>query len=55
MDEKRRKNLAQEKALESMDYILDYYSAPDFVEVVGRAGSDTVTLRVYNGGSVYER
>ena len=55
MNEKKRINLAQEKALECMDYILDYYVAPDFVEVIGRAGGDTVTFRVYNDGSMYER
>ncbi len=55
VDEKRRINMAQEKALESMDYILDYHAAPDFVEVVGRSGGDTVTVRVYNDGSEYER
>ena len=38
-----------------MDYILDVFSAPDFVEVVGRMGGDTVTYRVYDDGSVYER
>lgn len=51
VDEKRRINMAQEKALESMDYILDYHAAPDFVEVVGRSGGDTVTVRVCNDGS----
>lgn len=55
MDEKKRIDLAMEKALECMDYILDDYATPDFVEVVGRAGGDMVTLRVYNDGSVYER
>lgn len=29
--------------------------APNFVEVVGRMGGDTVTYRVYDDGSVYVR
>ena len=54
-DVKKRINKAQDKALEDMDYILDVFPAPDFVEVVGRMGGDTVTYRVYDDGSVYER
>ena len=52
---KKRINKAQDIALEDMDYILDVFPAPDFVEVVGRMGGDTVTYRVYDDGSVYER
>ena len=54
-DAKRRIKKAQDIALENMDYILDVFPAPDFVEVVGRMGGDTVTYRVYDDGSVYER
>ena len=54
-DAKKRINKAQDIALEDMDYILDVFPAPDFVEVVGRMGGDTVTYRVYDDGSVYER
>ena len=54
-DAKRRIKKAQDIALEDMDYILDVFPAPDFVEVVGRMGGDTVTYRVYDDGSVYER
>ena len=54
-DTTERVRKAQDKALESLDYILETIPAPDFVEVVGRAGGDTVTYRVYNDGSVYER
>ena len=54
-DSKKRINKAQDIALEDMDYILDVFPAPDFVEVVGRMGGDTVTYRVYDDGSVYER
>lgn len=46
---------AQNKALEHLDYILETVSTPDFVEVVGRVGGDTVTYRVYDDGSVYEK
>ena len=46
---------AENKALESLDYILETIPTPDFVEIVGRVGGDTVTYRVYDDGSVYER
>ena len=46
---------AEDKALESLDYILETIPTPDFVEVVGRVGGDTVTYRVYDDGSMYER
>ena len=52
---KKRIEKAQNKALESLDYILETIPTPDFVEVVGRVGGDTVTYRVYDDGSVYER
>ena len=46
---------AQNKALESLDYILETIPAPDFVEIVGHVGGDTITYRVYDDGSMYER
>lgn len=46
---------AQDKVLEYLDYILETTSTPDFVEIVGRVGGDTVTYRVYNDGSVFEK
>ena len=46
---------AQDKVLEYLDYILETIPTPDFVEIVGRVGGDTVTYRVYNDGSVYEK
>ena len=46
---------AKDKALESLDYILETIPTPDFVEVVGRVGGDTVTYKVYDDGSMYER
>ena len=52
---KKRIEKAQDKALESLDYILETIPTPDFVEIVGRVGGDTVTYRVYDDGSVYER
>ena len=54
-NEKERIKKAENKALESLDYILETIPGLDFVEVVGRVGGDTVTYRVYDDGSVYER
>ena len=55
MNKKTRIEKAEEKALERPDYILEHYSTPDFVKIVGRIGGDTVTYRVYNNGDIYER
>lgn len=52
---KRRIDKAQDRALQRLDYILETISAPDFVEITGRVGGDTVTYRVYDDGSMYER
>lgn len=46
---------AMEIALEQLDYIMDYYAAPDFVDVTGKKGGDVITYRIYNDGSVYGR
>lgn len=46
---------AQDKALEHLDYILETIPTPDFVEIVGSVGADTITYRVYDDGSVYEK
>lgn len=54
-DTSMRIKRAQDRALESLDYILETYPAPDFVEITGRIGGDTVTYRVYDDGSMYER
>lgn len=54
-DIKERVRKAQDDALEYLDYILETIPALDFVEIVGRVGGDTVTYRVYNDGSVYEK
>lgn len=53
--QKDRVSKAQDRALESLDYILETIPTPDFVEIVGRMGGDTITYRVYDDGSVYER
>lgn len=45
----------QERALESLDYVMDYHVDPDFVEVTGRMGGDVVTYRIYDDGRMYER
>jgi hypothetical protein len=41
MSRKERVNKAQDKALERLDYVIDYRETPDFVEVTGRMGGDT--------------
>lgn len=55
MDKKTRIQKAQNRALESLDYILETIPATDFVEIVGRMGGDIVAYRVYDDGSIYER
>ena len=37
------------------DKIIDTYKANDFVEFVAKCSGDTVTFRIYNNGSVFER
>lgn len=54
-DTTERVKKAQNKALEHLDYILETVPASDFVEIIGRVGGDTVTYRVYDDGSVYEK
>lgn len=53
--QKERVEKAENRALERLDYILETIPTPDFVEIVGRMGGDTVTYRVYDDGSMYER
>lgn len=52
---KERVNKAQDIALERLDYVINCIEALDFVEVIGRMGGDTITYRVYDDGSIYER
>ena len=54
-DTKKRVDEAQNRVLEDLDYILEAIPTPDFVEIIGRVGGDTVTYRVYDDGSVYAR
>lgn len=54
-DVEKRIEKAQKKVLERLDYILKIIPTPDFVEIVGCIGSDTVTYRVYDDETVYER
>lgn len=54
-DTTERVRKAQNKVLEHLEYILEAVPTPDFVELLGRVGGDTVTYRVYNDGSVYEK
>ena len=53
--QKERISKAQDRALESLDYILETIPTPDFVEIIGRMGGDTITYKVYDDGSMYER
>ena len=55
MRDKTRVKKALDIALERLDYIMDYYTAPDFIEVTGRMGGDVIIYRIYDDGSVYER
>ena len=50
---KERVNRAQDRALERLDYVMDYYETPDFVEVTGRMGGDVITYRVFDDGRMY--
>jgi len=53
--DKSRVDKALELALEHLEYVIDHRTAPDFVEVTGRMGGDTITYRIYDDGSIYER
>ena len=53
--DKTRVEKAMDLALERLDYIIDHRTASDFVEITGRMGGDTITYRIYNDGSIYER
>lgn len=57
MDKKSKDRVqrAQDRALESLDYIMECQEALDFVEVVGRMGGDVITYRIYDDGRMYER
>ena len=53
MRSKERMNRAQDRALESLDYVMDCYETPDFVEVTGSMGEDVITYRVFDDGRMY--
>ncbi len=48
---------AQDRVLSEtcMEYVTDVYAAPDFVQVDGKAGGDSVCYRVYNDGTMVEK
>jgi hypothetical protein len=52
---KQRVKRAQDRAMESLDYMIDCREAPDSVEVTGYMGGDVITYRVYDDGRMYER
>lgn len=52
---KKRIEKAHNRALESLDYILETIPAPGFDEIVGCVGGDTATYRVHDDGAMYER
>lgn len=48
---------AQDRVLSEtcMEYVTDVYAAPDFVQVDGKAGGESVCYRVYDDGTIAER
>ena len=54
-DAKRTRELASEFINERFDYILCTYEGPNFIEVVGSIGGDTVTYRIYDNGTITQR
>lgn len=52
-----RADQAQDRVLSEtcMEYVTDVYETPDFVQVNGKAGGDSVCYRVYNDGTITER
>jgi len=57
MAKDNRVDKAQDRVLSEtcMEYVTDVYSAPDFVQVDGKAGGDSVCFRVYNDGTIVEK
>ena len=53
--------MTQEKALNiifedtPIEYIIEIRNGRDFIEVVGNAGGDVLTYRVYNDGTLVAR
>lgn len=48
---------AQDRVLAEtcMEYVTDVYAAPDFVQIDGKAGGDSVCYRVYDDGRIVEK
>lgn len=57
MAKNARIDKAQDRVLSEtcMEYVTDVFAAPDFVQVDGKAGGDSVCYRVYNDGTIVER
>ena len=45
---------AVDTVLERLDYIIDHYATPDFVDVTERMSGDVITYCIYDDESVYE-
>ena len=54
-ESKARIEKAQEIALEYFDYLIETISTPDYVQIVGSAGGDISTYRIYEDGSIYAK
>ena len=52
---KTRAEKAQDRVLDSLDYVMEVHETPDYVEVIGKTGGDVLTFRVMDDGTVYER
>lgn len=55
MTDKERIEKAKKQALEYMDFLLDVYSTPTFVEIVGSVGGDIIKRRYYDNGIVADK
>lgn len=57
MEKNDRVSKAQDKVLSEtcMEYVTDVCAAPDFVQIDGKAGGDSICCRVYNDGTIVER
>lgn len=57
MAEDNRVHKAQDRVLTEtcMEYVTNVYAAPDFVQVDGKTGCDSICYHVYNDGRIAER
>ena len=44
-----------EEIMDSLDYVLETYTAPDYIEVIGKMGGDVIRYRIYKDGMVGEK